>query len=61
MKQVPKIYWTMVGALILWVFFGLILPFEHSVIFLLCLIYAHEIVYDVHDTGNKSNAEDDQG
>jgi len=53
---VPKIYWAMIGALILWVFFGLILPFEHSVIFLLCLIYAHEIVYDAHSAGNKDES-----
>jgi len=59
-KQVPKIYWTMIGALILWAFFGWLFSFEHSVIFLLCLIYAHVVVHDVHDTGNKGNVEDDQ-
>ena len=53
----PKIYWAMIGALILWVFFGLILPFEHSIIFLLCLIYAHVVVYDVHSAGNKDESE----
>ena len=57
----PKIYWTMIVALILWAFFGWLVSFEHSVIFLLCLIYAHIVVYDVHDTGNKGNVEDDQG
>ena len=57
-KERPVTNWivSMMGALFLWGVFNL-LSFEHSVPFLLCLIYARLIVLDILGPSKKGNVE----
>ena len=57
-KEEPVTNWivSMMGALFLWGIFNL-LTFEHSVLFLLCLIYARLIVHDISGPSKKGNTE----